>query len=104
MTPGNTLRSSLGGSTGKGSQLGPLRGSVGEHGNIQNTATGPRLSNEGPMRTSAENYLMRGSADVRYTCVFYVIYSWNVHSLFQYIENHFIVINVMKYSCFNFQS
>ena len=58
------MKSSLGGSGGKGGKggLGPLRGSAGES-IIQTSATGPRLSNEGFMRSSAEAYL-RGSTDV----------------------------------------
>jgi len=57
------MKSTLGGNTMKGSSLGPLRGSLGDS-LIQTTNTGPRLSNEGFMRSSAEAYLRR-STDVR---------------------------------------
>ncbi len=56
-----TISGPVGGGIGRGNGLGPLRGSGGEP--IINTSTGLRLSNEGPMRSSAEAYL-RGSTDV----------------------------------------
>ncbi|KAK2153752.1 hypothetical protein LSH36_287g01025 [Paralvinella palmiformis] len=67
LTPVSTMKSTLGGNTMKGSSLGPLRGSLGDS-LIQTTNTGPRLSNEGFMRSSAEAYLRRstdGSIDPR---------------------------------------
>ncbi len=71
--PSNTMRSTLGSTGGSkgGGNLGPLRGSGGEA--ILNTPTGPRLSTDGPMRSSAEAYL-RGSA---YVCVKQVIIFWS---------------------------
>ena len=71
LTPVNTMKSTLGGSTIKGSSLGPLRGSLGDS-MIQTTNTGPRLSNEGFMRSSAEAYLRR-STDVNICYDFYLI-------------------------------
>lgn len=55
-SPASPLKSSL-----KASNLAPLRGSAGEP--VVQTSTGPRLSMEGAMRSSAEAYL-RGSTDV----------------------------------------